>query len=70
MTFKIKISLVLWLKWTQTMEMKQNQTYFHGTYSNMTSFFIGWKILKYFNGVYNWHFFISLQKWVQTSKMK
>ena len=22
---------VLWLKWTQTMEMKQNQTFFHGS---------------------------------------
>ena len=27
---------VLWLKWTQTMEIKQNQTFFHGTYSNPT----------------------------------
>ena len=27
---------VLWLEWTQTMEMKQNQTFFHGTYSNLT----------------------------------
>ena len=39
---------VLWLKWTQTMEMKQNQTFFHVAYSNLTSFFIGHKILKYF----------------------
>ena len=29
---------VLWLKWTQIMEMKQNQTFFHGTYSNLTNF--------------------------------
>ena len=29
---------VLWLKWTQTMEKKQNQTFFHGTYSNLTLF--------------------------------
>ena len=27
---------VLWLKWTQAIEMKQNQTFFHGTYSNLT----------------------------------
>ena len=99
---------VLWLKWTQTMEMKQNQTFFHGTYSNLTPylfllknikifqwlskskflsfmtkvnpnngietksdifpwniiksdiFFIGRKILKYFNDFYNWNFSISL----------
>ena len=35
---------------------------FQGTYSNLTSFFIGSKILKYFNDNYNWHFSISLQK--------
>ena len=46
----------LWLKWTETMGMKQNQTFFHGTYSNLTLFFIGRKMLKYFNDFYNWHF--------------
>ena len=35
---------------------------FHGTYSNLTSFFTGHKILKYFNNFYNWRFSISLQK--------
>ena len=35
---------------------------FHGTYSNLTSFFIGRQKLKYFNGVFNWHPSISLQK--------
>ena len=45
-----------------TMEMKQNQTFFHGTYLNLTSFFIGRKILKYLNDFYNKHFSISLQK--------
>ena len=29
---------VLWLKWIQTMEMKQNQTFFHGTYLNLTPY--------------------------------
>ena len=29
---------------------------FHGTYSNLASFFIGRKILKYFNDFFNWHF--------------
>ena len=35
---------VLWLKWTQTMEMKQNQTFFQGTYSNLTLFSL---VVKY-----------------------
>ena len=35
---------------------------FHGTYSNLTSFFIGRQKLKYFNGVFNWDPSISLQK--------
>ena len=43
----------LLLKWTETMEMKQNQTFFHGTYLNLTSFFTGRKMLKYFNDFYN-----------------
>ena len=55
---------VLWLKWTQTMGMKQNQTFFHWKYSNRTSFITGRKILKYFNDL---HLSISLQKWVETS---
>ena len=29
---------LLWLKWNQTMEMKQNQTFFHRTYSNLTPY--------------------------------
>ena len=53
-----------------TMEMKQNQTFFHGTYLNLTSFFIGRKILKYLNDFYNKHFSISLQKRAQISKVK
>ena len=28
---------VLWLKWTETMDIKQNRTFFYGTYSNLTS---------------------------------
>ena len=52
-------------------KMKQNETFFHGTYSNLTSFFIGGKILfQYCNDFYNWHLSISLQKWAQTSKVK
>ena len=29
---------VLWLKWTQIMEIKQNQTFFDGIYSNLTPY--------------------------------
>ena len=32
--------------------------------------FIGHKILKYFNDFYNWHSLISMQKSVQSSKVK
>ena len=44
---------ILWLKWTQTMGMKQTQTFFPGTYSNLMLFFIGRKILENFNDFYN-----------------
>ena len=37
----------------QTTEVKQNQTFFHGTNSNLTSFFLGGKIEKYFNDSFN-----------------
>ena len=38
------------------MEIKQNETSFHGTYSNLALFFSGCKILKYFNDFNNWPF--------------
>ena len=50
------------------MELKQNQTSFRGTYSNLTLFFIGHKIIKYFNDFNNWNFSISLQKWNKITK--
>ena len=34
----------------------------NGNEANLTPFFIGHKLLKYFNGFYDWHFSISLQK--------
>ena len=37
--FKNHSFSVSWLKWTQTVEMKQNQTFFHGTYSSLASYF-------------------------------
>ena len=53
------------------MEMKYfHEAHFHGTYSNLTYFFISCKILKYFSALYNLHLLILLQKWVQTSKVK
>ena len=36
--FQNRNSSNLWLKWTQTMEMKENQTFFKGTYSNLALF--------------------------------
>ena len=35
---------------------------FHRTYSNLTSFFIGYKIRKYFNDFYNWKSFHFIAK--------
>ena len=61
---------VLWLMWTQTLEMKQKETFFHGTNSNLTSFFFNCKILKQFNYFHKWHYSVSLQKWVKASKLK
>ena len=52
----------------KVMETKQNQTFFHESYSNLISFFIGHKILKCFNNFYNWHLSILVQKSAQTSK--
>ena len=59
MTFQNQSSSVLWLKWTQTMEMKQNQTYFNATYLNLTQ---STKVFQWLS--------ILLQKWAQTSKVK
>ena len=65
MKFKIEIS-----QFYDYSEPKQNQTFFHRTYLNMTSFFIGHNILKSFNDFYNWHLSVSLQKRPQASKVK
>ena len=42
--------------------MKQNQIFFHGTYSNLILLVIGHKKLEYFNDFFNWHLSISLIK--------
>ena len=39
---------VLWLKWNQAMVVKQNQTFFHGTYSNLTPYLSLTKNIKIF----------------------
>ena len=61
---------ILRLKWIEATEIKQNQTFFYRTYSNLTLFFIGLKILKYVNDFYYWQFSILLQKWALSSKVK
>ena len=68
--FKNQDFSVFWLKWTQTMEMKQNQTFFHGTYSNLTSFIFCQKLLKYFNNFKNQDFPVLWLKWIQTLEIK
>ena len=68
MTYKIDNFSVLWLNWSQTMEMKQNLTFFDGTYSNLPSyiFFIKkyWSILMTFkikiSQFYDWS---ELKQW-------
>ena len=41
------------------MEMKQNQTFFQGTYLSLTSLFIGYRMVKYFtdfvNSIFRFH---------------
>ena len=55
----------LWLKWMQKMKMKQNQPFFHETYSNLTSY-IFYQIIKYFNDIQNRNFTVSWLNWTQT----
>ena len=57
-----------YLHGTQTMEMEQNETFFHGAYSNLTSSFTGHKMLKYFNDFYNWHHLIYFSSKVRANK--
>ena len=46
------------------MEIRQNQTFFHGPHSNLTLFFIDRKILKYLNIIhtFKFHFKVSTNK--------
>ena len=49
--FQIRNFSVLWLKRTQIMEMKINQTFFHGTYSNPTTYLSVSKNIKIFQKI-------------------
>ena len=60
---------VLYLKWTQTMEMKQNHIVPWDIFKfDIMYFFI--KTLKYFNDFQNWNFSVLWLKWNQTEEMK
>ena len=48
--FQNRNFLALWLKQTQTVEMKQNQTFAHRTYPNLTSYIL----LSEKNKVFKW----------------
>ena len=63
---------ILWLKWAQTMEMKQNEIFFHEIYSNLSSYIYIYMTSdwKSFNGFQNWHFSVLWLKWTQTVGMK
>ena len=52
------------------MEMKQNLTFFHGTYLNLTSYKFLSKILKYFNDFQNQNFPVLRLTGNQTIEMK
>ena len=67
--FQIRSFSVLRLKWTQTMELTQNQTFFHVTYSDLTPYLYQ-KLLKYFSYFHNWNFSVLWLKWTQTMEMK
>ena len=70
-TYKLHQKIeVLWLKWTQKMEMKQNQIFLLGTYSNLTSYLFYQKLLGYFSDFKNQHFSVFWQKWSQAMERK
>ena len=62
----IKNISVLWLKWTQTIKIKQNQTFFHKIFFK---FDITFNCLQNKSYLVNWHLSNLLQKWPQTNSM-
>ena len=63
MTFKIEI-------WTQAMEMKQDQTFFYGADSNLTSQPFYQKILMYFSDFQNQNVSVLWLKSTETMEKK
>ena len=61
---------VLWLKWTQKMEMKHNHTFFLNICSNLTSYRFCSKLLKYFHDFQKQNFYVLWLEWTQTIKRK
>ena len=61
---------VLWLKWAKTMKIKQNQTFFHRIYLNLTPCLFYQKILRCFNNFQNQNFSVLWLRWTQTMAMK
>ena len=68
--FKNRNFSVLWRSWTQTMEMKQNQTFFHETHLDLTSYTFYQKILKYFNDFKDPNFSVLWLKWTPAMEIK
>ena len=56
-TFEIDISQFSDYSEPKQQKWSKIRHFFHETYSNLTSFFIGHKIWNYFNEFYNRHFF-------------
>ena len=53
------------------MQMKQNQTSFHGTYLNLTAYLLfDQNVLKYFNDFQNRKFSVLWLKWTRAMEMK
>ena len=66
MAFKIEISQ--FYNYSEPKQWKQNQTVFHGRYSNLASLFIGSKILTFIIAIFqfyckNNHYFSLFTKW-------
>ena len=56
---------VLWLKWTQIMEITLNQTFFQRTYSNLTPYLSLSKNIKIFQWFSKSNFSVLWLKWTQ-----
>ena len=56
--FQNQIFSVLWVKWNRWCKWNKFNN-FYETYSNLTSFFIGPKILQYFSYFHDWHLYIE-----------